>query len=122
MAMKTTNREKAKRLRVFIAPHTIRFAGAVHVKEPERGAPRVDTMAYYAISYYVIERLRLRGRRMNQPAKRSLILALLLALFMGCHSNAEGKAANNSVGAPRETMMDTVDWLARHLNYPSLLS
>ena len=58
---------------------------------------------------------------MNQPAKRSLILALLLALFMGCHSNAEGKAANNSAGAPRETMLVTVDWLADHLNDPSLV-
>jgi thiosulfate/3-mercaptopyruvate sulfurtransferase len=54
--------------------------------------------------------------------KKPLVLALLLLLSLaGSRSNAQEKAAANPAIALREPMLVTVDWLADHLNDPSLV-
>jgi thiosulfate/3-mercaptopyruvate sulfurtransferase len=59
---------------------------------------------------------------MNQPMKKSLLFALLLALLLaGTDSSAQEKTSNNPASAQREPMLVTVDWLAGHLSDPSLV-
>jgi thiosulfate/3-mercaptopyruvate sulfurtransferase len=59
---------------------------------------------------------------MNKPIKYFLFFALLLALLPpNATSNAREKTANNPPGAQGEPMLVTVDWLADHLNDPSLV-
>ncbi len=54
--------------------------------------------------------------------KKLLFSALLLTLLLaGFHSNAQEKTTINPASAPREPMLVTVDWLADHLNDPSLV-
>jgi thiosulfate/3-mercaptopyruvate sulfurtransferase len=54
--------------------------------------------------------------------KRLLLLALLLILpLAGSHSSAQEKTAANPPTAAREPMLVTIDWLADHLNDPSLV-
>jgi len=56
---------------------------------------------------------------MNQPMKKLLFFAALLALLLaGTHSNVQAKAEPS---AAREPMLVTVDWLGDHLNDPSLI-
>jgi thiosulfate/3-mercaptopyruvate sulfurtransferase len=56
---------------------------------------------------------------MNQPMKKLLFFAALLALlFAGTNSNVQAKAEPS---AAREPMLVTVDWLGDHLNDPSLV-
>jgi 3-mercaptopyruvate sulfurtransferase SseA len=57
---------------------------------------------------------------MNTPIKRSLLVALLLVLLLGRHSNAQQKTTANPAAA-REPMLVIVDWLGDHLNDPSLV-
>jgi thiosulfate/3-mercaptopyruvate sulfurtransferase len=59
---------------------------------------------------------------MNKPLKCFLFFALLLVLLLsGTASNAREKTANNPLGAQREPMLVTVDWLAAHLSDPDLV-
>jgi thiosulfate/3-mercaptopyruvate sulfurtransferase len=54
--------------------------------------------------------------------KRLLLLALLLILpLAGSHSSAQEKTAANPPTAAREPLLVTIDWLADHLNDPSLV-
>jgi thiosulfate/3-mercaptopyruvate sulfurtransferase len=46
---------------------------------------------------------------------------LLIVLLAGSPSNAQQKTAASPASAPREPMLVTVDWLADHLNDPSLV-
>src|SRR3989442_1128311 len=54
--------------------------------------------------------------------KKSLFFALLLMLlFSAINSNTQEKTAAHPASAGREPMLVTVDWLADHLNDPSLV-
>src|SRR4029077_11632367 len=56
---------------------------------------------------------------MNQPMKKLLFFAALLALLItGPHSNVQAKTEPS---AAREPMLVTVDWLGDHLSDPSLV-
>ncbi|HKV62855.1 MAG TPA: sulfurtransferase [Candidatus Acidoferrum sp.] len=58
---------------------------------------------------------------MNATFKRFMLFALFVGLLSGIPSNAQQKAATTSATATREPMLVTVDWLADHLNDPSLV-
>jgi thiosulfate/3-mercaptopyruvate sulfurtransferase len=58
---------------------------------------------------------------MNTPIKSSLSYALLLGLLLGTPSSAQQNAAAAPATTTREPMLITVDWLADHLNDPSLV-
>src|SRR5213594_2470957 len=52
---------------------------------------------------------------------RKMVLFFLLLLLPGTNAIAQEKNANNPASAGREPMLVTVDWLADHLNDPSLV-